>query len=153
MRQKELLLRHIKSEWILLSLEGLWRQLGSWHVDGAERHGAAEEVLEWRRHLFAFPARERRWNEIMQKSYTNTLKYNMSPTFYIAKPLLIQCHMRLCDVVPRPEIQVKIKLLLLLPCPKRLWPNLGFINCQVSSTKQRIEGRIFTKKNQSNSQV
>lgn len=40
---------------IALSLEGLWWQLGAWHIDGDEGHGAAEEVLEWWRHLFAFP--------------------------------------------------------------------------------------------------
>lgn len=63
---------HMKCEWVALSLQGLWRQLGSWHIDGAQRHGAAEEVLEWRRHLFAFPASEqggKKWLEIQH--FTN----------------------------------------------------------------------------------
>lgn len=40
------------------SLECLWRQFGSRHVDGAQGGGAAKEVLERRRDLFAFPAGE-----------------------------------------------------------------------------------------------
>lgn len=103
-----------------VSLEGLGRQLGSWHVDGAERHGTAEEVLEWWRHLFTFPAERDMGNKIKKKMFL-TVQKRIQSGFTERHILQIpRCTVKVCRCMFTQLLTsttLSIPLLLLHLCP------------------------------------
>ena len=76
---------------LVVLLEGLRGELGPWEVDGTERQGAAEEVLERQRYLLAFPTtqrerqkdRERERERERELSHKWPLLYNSNPISHV----------------------------------------------------------------------